>query len=68
MFGKKVKPRFNFLVIILALTTLALFFIFKSLEKNIVYFLSPTEIYEKEDILLKEKIRIGGLVKKKFSS
>ena len=64
MFGKKVKPRFNFLVIILALTTLALFFIFKSLEKNIVYFLSPTEIYEKEDILLKEKIRIGGLVKK----
>jgi cytochrome c-type biogenesis protein CcmE len=64
MFGKKVKPRFNFLVILLALTTLALFIIFKSLEKNIVYFLSPTEIYEKEDILFKEKIRIGGLVKK----
>jgi len=64
MFGKKVKPRINFLVILLALTTLALFFVFKSLEENIVYFLSPTDIYEKQDILFKEKIRVGGLVKK----
>ena len=64
MLGKKVKAKINFLVVLLVLITLALFFILRSLEENIVYFLSPTEISEKEDILFKEKIRIGGLVKK----
>ena len=63
MFGKKVKPRINFLVILLALTTLALFFVFKSLEENIVYFFSPSEIYSKPNISKTETIRIGGLVK-----
>ena len=35
----------------------------KSLEKNIVYFLSPTEIYNQTDISTDKKIRVGGLVK-----
>ena len=46
------------------LLTLLIFFIFKSLEKNIVYFLSPTEIYNQTNISLDKKIRVGGLVKK----
>ena len=33
------------------------------MEENVVYFFSPTEIYNKADISLNEKIRIGGLVK-----
>ncbi len=64
MFGKKVKPRIVIFIMIILLITLAIFIILKSLEKNIVYFLSPTEIYNKEDVLKNEKIRIGGLVKK----
>ena len=63
MLSKKVKSRILFLVLLLLLATVVIFFIFKSLEDNIVYFFSPSEIYDKPNISLNEKIRIGGLVK-----
>ena len=52
-----------FLIFSLLLATVIIFFIFKSLEENVVYFFSPTEIYNKPNISFNEKIRIGGLVK-----
>jgi len=64
MLSKKVKSRILFLVLLLLLATVVIFFIFKSLEENIVYFFSPSEIYDKPNISLNEKIRIGGLVKR----
>ena len=64
MLNKKVKSRIIFLIPSLLLATAVIFFIFKSLEENVVYFFSPSEIYEKPNISLNEKIRIGGLVKK----
>ena len=63
MLSKKVKSRILFLVLLLLLTTVVIFFILKSLEENIVYFFSPSEIYDKSNISFNEKIRIGGLVK-----
>jgi len=63
MLGKKVKSRMIFLILLLLSATVIIFFIFKSLEENIVYFFSPSEIYDKPNISLNEKIRIGGLVK-----
>ena len=63
MLSKKVKSRILFLVLLLSLATVVIFFIFKSLEENIVYFFSPSEIYDKPNISFNEKIRIGGLVK-----
>ena len=63
MLSKKVKSRILFLVLLLLLATVVIFFIFKSLEENIVYFFSPSEIYDKPNISINEKIRIGGLVK-----
>ena len=63
MLGKKVKSRMIFLILLLLSATVVIFFIFKSLEENVVYFFSPTEIYNKPNISLNEKIRIGGLVK-----
>ena len=63
MLSKKVKSRILFLVLLLLLATMVIFFILKSLEENIVYFFSPSEIYDKPNISLNEKIRIGGLVK-----
>ena len=63
MLGKKVKSRILFLVLLLLLATVVIFFILKSLEENIVYFFSPSEIYDKANISFNEKIRIGGLVK-----
>ena len=63
MLSKKVKSRILFLVLLLLLATVVIFFILKTLEENIVYFFSPSEIYDKPNISLNEKIRIGGLVK-----
>ena len=63
MLIKKVKSRIKFLMILMLLLTIVIFLILKSLEENIVYFFSPTEIYDKSNISLNEKIRIGGLVK-----
>ena len=63
MLSKKVKSRIIFLVLLLLSATVIIFLIFKSLEENVVYFFSPTEIYHKLNIPFDEKIRIGGLVK-----
>jgi cytochrome c-type biogenesis protein CcmE len=63
MYGRKVKLRFLFIVIILITLILTVFLILKSLEENVVYFQSPSEINSSVE-LNKKKIRIGGMVKK----
>ena len=45
------------------LSITVIFFIFKSLESNVVYFLSPTDIQNNQNINFDKKIRVGGLVK-----
>ncbi len=64
MISKKVKSRMVFLILATSITILVLYVIFKSLEENVVYFFSPTEIYNNPNISLNKKIRVGGLVKK----
>jgi cytochrome c-type biogenesis protein CcmE len=64
MLSKKVKLRIIFLILFCLLVISIIVLVFQSLEKNIVYFFSPTEIYEKTDISFNKKIRIGGMVKK----
>ena len=63
MLTRKAKSRVSLLLVLLVTFGLVIFFIFKSLEDNLVYFFSPTEINNKMDISYKEKIRVGGLVK-----
>ena len=63
MLSRKVKSRIFFLFFLSILAVAIIFFTLKSLEENIVYFLTPTEIYNKTDISFKKKIRVGGLVK-----
>ena len=67
MYGKKVKLRFLFLVLILFTAILSVFLILQSLKSNIVYFQSPSEIKSLIE-LDKKKIRVGGMVKKKSIS
>ena len=62
MYGKKVKLRILFLFLVLSTVILSIYLILKSLEENVVYFLSPSEIFNSQKIP-KEKIRIGGMVK-----
>ena len=63
MYGRKVKLRLLFISLILATLALSAFLILKSLEENVVYFQSPTEIKTLGEIREK-KIRVGGMVKK----
>ena len=64
MYGKKVKLRIIFIFLLLVSLTLSIFLALKSLEENVVYFLSPTEIRNLNEIENK-KIRVGGMVKDK---
>ena len=62
MYGRKVKLRILFLVALILSIILTIFLILKSLEENVVYFLSPTEVKSLNE-LTQDKIRIGGMVK-----
>ena len=62
MYGRKVKLRFFFVLLILITLVLSVFLILKSLEENVVYFQSPTEIKVLSETK-KKKIRVGGMVK-----
>jgi cytochrome c-type biogenesis protein CcmE len=63
MYGRKVKLRFLFIVLVLITLILTTFLVLKSLEENVVYFQSPSEIKDLSE-LDKKKIRVGGMVKK----
>ena len=63
MYGRKVKLRFLFVSTILLILILTAFLVLKSLEENVVYFQSPSEIKSLTE-LTNNKIRVGGMVKK----
>ena len=67
MYGKKIKLRAIFLLLFLISIILSVFLILKSLEENVVYFISPSEI-KKLPIINDKKIRVGGMVKNKSIS
>ena len=65
MLTKKVKKRIIFLSSFIVITTISTLFILKTLNQNILYFKSPTDIKESYDLSsIQKKIRIGGMVKK----
>ena len=63
MLSKKARSRFFILMFLLVSAAVVIFVVLKSLEENVVYFFSPTEIYNNENISFNKKIRVGGLVK-----
>ena len=64
MLQKKVKKRASLLAVILTASVLSIFLILSSLNKNILYFKSPTEIKNSQDVDFNKKLRVGGMVKK----
>ena len=64
MYGRKVKLRFFYIFTIFLILSLTIFLTLKSLEENVIYFQSPTDVKALAEID-KKKIRIGGMVKKK---
>ena len=63
MLTKKVKSKIFILFSLTILLSIIIFLIFKSLEDNVVFFFSPSDIYKKQNISYNKKIRVGGLVK-----
>jgi len=64
MLPKKVKKRASFLAIFLSVTVISIFLILNALNKNILYFNSPSDIKLNQEINFDKKIRVGGMVKK----
>ena len=64
MLLKKVKNRLSILLVLSIASVFTVFLIFKVLEDNVLYFYSPSEIKNTNDIDLNKKIRVGGMVKK----
>ena len=64
MLSKKVKKRASFLAIFLSVSVISIFLILNALNKNILYFNSPSDIKLNQDINFDKKIRVGGMVKK----
>jgi len=64
MLTKKVKNRIFFLSLFI-LTSIALtFFILKTLNSNMLYFKTPSDIVMDEEIKIGKLFRLGGMVKK----
>jgi len=64
MLFKKVKIRLSILLTLSAISVFLIFLVFKVLEDNVLYFYSPSEIKNTNDLNLNKKIRVGGMVKK----
>ena len=63
MLSKKVKLRIVYFFLVISFSAIIVSFVLRSLEENVIYFLSPTEVYNKSDISTDKKIRVGGIVK-----
>ena len=63
MYGKKVKIRAFFIILVFTSAILITFLVINSLKENVVFFKSPTDIKNLKQIESK-KIRVGGMVKK----
>ena len=63
MYGKKVKIRAFFIILVFTSAILITFLVINSLKENVVFFESPTDINNLNQIEIK-KIRVGGMVKK----
>tara|TARA_Y100000816_G_scaffold290899_1_gene280750 strand:- start:1592 stop:2020 length:429 start_codon:yes stop_codon:yes gene_type:complete len=64
MLTKKIKTRIFFIVSIIIVTLCFLIFVYFNLKQNILYFKTPSEIFENNNIENKSLIRVGGMVKK----
>ena len=62
MYGRKVKFRILFITLIILSLILSVFLVLKSLEEDVVFFKSPTDVKLME-VAKDKRIRIGGMVK-----
>ena len=61
---KKVKNRILFLIVAASFFLLFIFFVLKTLNKNLLYFSTPTDVIKNDSLMIGKKMRLGGMVKK----
>ena len=64
MLTKKVKKKIILISLVLLFLSSAVYFLYFSLNKNLLYFKTPTDIFNSEDINIEKIFRVGGMVKK----
>ncbi len=63
MLNIKTKNRLSIFIAISALSIIIIIFILKTLEDNVLYFYSPTDVEESNKMVFGDTIKIGGMVK-----
>ena len=61
---EKVKNRILFLIVAASIFLLFIFFVLKTLNKNLLYFSTPTDVIKNDSLMIGKKMRLGGMVKK----
>ncbi len=64
MLTKKVKKRIQILTFSLITLMLITLFVLSALNKNILYFKTPTDIFNSQNLNFSKSLRVGGMVKK----
>tara|TARA_B100000965_G_scaffold333645_1_gene298625 strand:- start:542 stop:970 length:429 start_codon:yes stop_codon:yes gene_type:complete len=64
MLTTKVKKKIIFLSLFCLILIILALFVFKNLNQNLLYFKTPTEIFNDNNLDYNRSIRLGGMVKK----
>ncbi len=63
MLNIKTKNRLSIFIAVSVLSIIIIIFILKTLEDNVLYFYSPTDVGESNQMVFGNTIKIGGMVK-----
>ena len=63
MLNIKTKNRLSIFIAISVLSIVIIIFILKTLEDNVLYFYSPTDVEESNKMVFGDTIKVGGMVK-----
>jgi cytochrome c-type biogenesis protein CcmE len=64
MLTKKVKKRILFVTLVFSFFSIFIFIALKTLNNNLLYFNTPTDVFKNNNLSLNKKMRLGGMVKK----
>ena len=64
MLTKKVKKRILFVTLVFSFFSIFIFIVLKTLNNNLLYFNTPTDVFKNNNLSLDKKMRLGGMVKK----
>ena len=64
MLTRKVKKRILFVTLVFSFFSIFIFIALKTLNNNLLYFNTPTDVFKNNNLSLDKKMRLGGMVKK----